>query len=162
MQKFLSYTPKDVRGVWFLGTNLDQIIKTLEYYEARKDGIKFSIPAASDITEIDSVEFDVVYSFGSTTQFFNAPLMDNVTLRVNANAFLEVSHYFKEPEEFRRGELYKFCPNEHALVFLPPAIVEAGKKYDWSQHRRQVNAWDAQRDEVMDRLRADGTIYKPQ
>src|SRR3989338_8308070 len=134
-------------GVVFIGTERQQITRTLEHYRANgklNDASgNLQIPPETDFLEMqEDIEVVCVFPLGSKRQFVDARIRPRAVFHINANAFDYVGAAGRDYERKKRGELYKFeTVKIMGLWFLPEDVMQGLRDYDWTQHTAQIDQW---------------------
>ncbi|HLC56337.1 MAG TPA: hypothetical protein VJJ23_03830 [Candidatus Nanoarchaeia archaeon] len=134
-----------------IGTEKEQIIKTMEYYSARYGVGNIVIPTENQIRNILKIDIGCSFPPKVNDQSFTAEVRDNVSFEIYSNAFYYVrflsDNYDKINEKgsfrYRRGELFKFDTGLKAwgVYLLPKYIMEGLREYNFDQHEAQVIEW---------------------
>lgn len=147
--KYFGYSPATSMGLPFnagpfkryVGTNIDEILSTFSYYNDVR-GFAQKIPLIEELIELDSLVIDFSLPWAGK-RVIEAKVRENVTFKVNINAFAEIQKLALFYQQLKRGDLYKVDCKIPSLGiwYLPEHIMVGLKEYNWSQHQKQANEW---------------------
>jgi len=151
-------------GDLFFGTTRDELTRTLKYIRDRsgeQDGI---IPPASEFSKLEKICVTVDFPLLSPEQYIRAEVRKNVVFSVNANAFDHIQRsleaYARDKNKFKWGTLYALNTGSFWCL-LPGCIMESLRRYNWDQHRAQVEKWLSDREKKLCELERNCALERP-
>ncbi|HII15217.1 MAG TPA: hypothetical protein HA362_02795 [Nanoarchaeota archaeon] len=142
-----------------LGETKSQIIETLEHYKQRS-AEPIGIPDESEIKKVPGARITCGFPMMHSDHFLEARVGD-IIFDVNANAYEWIQSTSQNYERLRRGGLYKFQTlGLFGLWFLPEAVMQGLKGYDWAQHKAQVDEWLGIREETQGQAENRGYVRR--
>ena len=128
-------------GLKLVGS-ISEMRSTLQYYER----YGWSFLKYFEPEERHSVELFCAASCFHKDCFFDVQLLDDVTLRLNANMFglleRQATVFRESPARCRRGRLYKLYDGDFFPRYISHDIMQAIAEYDWNQLAIQATIWE--------------------
>jgi hypothetical protein len=150
------YSPKEYP--WHLySRNPSQITNTLEYY-INERGADLSLPPQSDITPKNEVSIFLTFPIAKVDHKLKVNPVQGFTIDVNANAFDYLRSIVKNPEKYKRGDLFKIQNglSNGPVYFVSTEVMQGLQNYDWNQHTSQIDQWLGQLETDLKEINRNG------
>jgi hypothetical protein len=160
--RYYIYQPSQIY-TFFVGTDKEQIKKTIEYYKKDRANSQLEVPSDEEIKEISKLEITCAFPMLKVNHFIEAEISEGIILRVNANAFDYIRLLSQDIENSKRGELYKFnpgMPHIDGMYLLPEQVMKGLEKYPWDKHSEQIDDWLEDREKVIKKMEEKGMFYR--
>jgi hypothetical protein len=137
----MTFYSHQTRFAELIGSEKHEIIDTIAYYQKHQDS-SLRIPSEDEISTITESPLTISWfnHLFSKKHWIDCPIAPDVLLRVNANAYADVTEYAATARATqRRARLFKlYGSSPHVRLFIPEQVINAMESYDWAQHQRDV------------------------
>lgn len=137
------------RRMLFVGTEPEQVCRTIDYYctRERSKWSDVTVPSPSEVKSQPGLSLTYAFPMPHRGEDIIVRPYDNLSVTVNSNRFERIQDCLHHFERAPRGDLYKLVAGTplEGTWLLPREIMGRLRDYNWAQHRVQIEAWEKAR-----------------